>query len=96
MATIKMINKDALIPIQIGAGFVQKIQSVLLTLVNERTEQELEAYQKHVTEQQDLPEPWMEHMHLLIVILSELDKAAEAGGFTSERSVDDVINEADS
>jgi hypothetical protein len=96
MATIKMLKKDALIPIQIGAGFVQKIQSVLLALVNDRTEQELETYQKHLEQQEDFSEPWMENIHLLVVLISELDKSSQANNLTVDRTVDDAINESES
>lgn len=96
MSTIKVIKKDALIPLQVGTGFLQKIQSVLLALVSERTEQELELYQKLATEQQEFPEPWMDNLHLLMVLISELDRSAEANGLTMEKDVDDAISESES
>jgi hypothetical protein len=96
MSTIKLLKKDAIIPVQIGAGFIQKLQSMLMSLVDERTEQELEIFKKLAENGQELSEPWMEHVQLLMILLNEIDKAAEANGFTYESSVDDAINQQES
>ena len=40
-STVKMLKKDALVPITIGTGFIQKLQSMLMTLLADRTEEEI-------------------------------------------------------
>jgi hypothetical protein len=96
MATVKMLKKDALIPLQVGTGFVQKIQSMLMALVDERSPEDIEILQKLAQSGQELPEPWMEHIQVLMILLNELDKSAEANGMTVEKSVDDAISEQES
>ena len=96
MSTLKMLKKDAIIPLQIGSGFVQKIQSMLITLIDERSPEDIELLQKLAESGQEPTEPWMEHIQILMILLNELDKSAEANGMTVEKSVDDVINEQES
>lgn len=87
--TIKMLKKDAVIPINVGTGFFQKLNSMLIYLVEQQTEEEIKLFETLVKENKELPEPWMENMHTLIALLSELEKSADANGMMYDKSVDD-------
>lgn len=93
MNTVKMLKHDALIPIKFGTGFVQRLQSMMMSLASQRTEEEIQLFQKLLKEGQELPEAWMEHIETLSILLKEIDQSAEANGFIIEKSIDDLINE---
>lgn len=95
-STVKMLKKDALVPITIGTGFIQKLQSMLMSLIADRTEEEINLLQQLAEQEQELPEPWMEHIQLLMVLLNELDASAQTNGFVIEKSVDELTTESDS
>ena len=95
MATIKMLKKDAQVPIVVGAGFIQKLQSMLFALIAERTEDEMAVLQKLIEQGQEPAEPWMDHIQTLMALLNELDNAAIANGFTVDKEIDDVISESE-
>lgn len=92
-ATIKMIKKDAAIPITIGAGFFQKLQSILLYLTEEKTDEELVHFKTLSEKGEDFPEPWMDHLLTMIILTKELENAAELNNMIVNTSVDDAINQ---
>lgn len=96
MATVPMIKKDAQISITIGTGFMKKIQSLFLTLVTERTEEEMESYKKYVESNEEFPETWMENIHTLLILLQQLEQSAIDNNQTYEVDVDDAISQQES
>ncbi len=44
MSNIKMIKQDAAIQVVISSGFLQKIQAIVVHMVNERTDEELTTF----------------------------------------------------
>ncbi len=88
---IKMLKSDAMIPITIGAGFFQKLTSALIYLVDQHSEEEMKLLQTLMSENKELPEPWMENIQTLMVLLAELEKSAEANGFMYDQSLDDDL-----
>lgn len=91
--TLKMIKKDASIPVTIGAGFFQKLQSVLLYLTEERTDEELNHFKTLSEKGEEFPEPWMDHLFTMIILTRELENAAESNNMTVNSSIDDAINQ---
>jgi RIO-like serine/threonine protein kinase len=87
---IKMVKSDAVIPINIGAGFMQKLTSVLISLADQQTEEEMLLLQKLMNEGKELPEPWMENIFTLIVLLKDIEMSAEKNGFTYEKTLDEI------
>jgi len=87
---IKMVKSDAVIPINIGAGFMQKLTSVLVSLADQQTEEEMLLLQKLMNEGKELPEPWMENIFTLIVLLKDIEMSAEKNGFTYEKTLDEI------
>lgn len=64
--SITMMKKDAVINLQIGTGFLSKIQQVLSGLVSERTTEELDEFSKLVQKgETTFPEQWMDHIFTL-------------------------------
>ena len=86
---IKLLKKDALIPINVGTGFFQKLTSVMISLIEQQTEEEINTFRVLLDEKKDLPEPWMENIQTMIVLLSELEKSADDNGLMYEKSIDE-------
>ena len=87
---IKMIKSDAVIPVSIGAGFMQKLTAVLVSLADQQTEEEMLLLQKLMNEGKELPEPWMENIFTLMVLVKDIEISAEKNGFTYEKTIDEI------
>ena len=92
-----MIKPDAVVKIEIGSGFLEQLQIVLLDLINAKTDQEIlalsEAIGKYNETQEDFPEQWMENIFVITKLISEIEKALVSQGFTYEKELEDTIEE---
>lgn len=90
MSTLKMIKHDAIVKIEIGTGFLQKLQRVFIFLASELNAEQLELYKK-VAEtkkpEEDFPEEWMDQLTTISVLLKEIETKAEEQGFTYEEEI---------
>lgn len=89
MPLVKTIKKDAQIPVVIGAGFFQKLQQLLFSILENKSEEELNQYSEHVTKNEEFSEPWMDNLHTIVILLREIEMSAEKHQMVSESSVDD-------
>lgn len=72
---IKMLKKDAVLPINISTGFYLRCKAVANFLVEGKTSEEMAtAYEKIKTEKID--EAWIAHLETLLVLCAEFDKQA--------------------
>ena len=73
---IQYIPKDALIPIQVGAGFLQRLQKALIFLAADRTEEQIELLQEKI--QKGLVEEgsWMYHFETIQTLVSNIEQTA--------------------
>lgn len=85
-----MIKQDAIIKIEIGTGFLQKLQKLFVFLASELTAEQLELYKK-VAEtkkpEEDFPEEWMDQLTTISVLLREIETKADEQGFTYEEEI---------
>lgn len=88
MANVTMIKKDALINLQIGTGFLQKLQQVLVSLTEGRTEEELQNF-KDLAESKapEFPEIWMENIITVATIINEIEQSAIKQGQTYDQEM---------
>ena len=91
MEKVKMIKHDAVIDIKIGTGFLQKLQKMLLFMTIDLTPEDMELYKKLNENNEELTEPWMEHLTTLSILLKEIETKAEEQGFTYEGDISDTI-----
>lgn len=77
-----MIKQDAIVKIEMGAGFIERLQQLLFFLVASVTPEELEEYKKLLESKEELTEPWMEHITTLAVLIKEFEEKANQQGFT--------------
>jgi hypothetical protein len=72
MSEIHYLPKDAVVPVEVGAGLLFRLQKLLLFLVHDKTKEELEELKERV-EKNDVPEDsWMFHyitIHSFITIV---------------------------
>ena len=86
-----MIKHDAIIDIKIGTGFLQKLQKMLLFMTIDITPEDMELYKELTEKNEELTEPWMEHLSTLSILLKEIETKAEEQGFTYEGDISDTI-----
>jgi hypothetical protein len=95
--TITLLKKDAIITLQVGTGFLQKLQGTLTGLASERTPEEMKAFQEMLEKgETDFPEDWMDHMFVISTLVHGLEKEAINQGHTYEADVDSVISTSES
>ncbi len=92
-----MIKPDAVVKVEIGSGFLQKLQMVVLDLFDSKTEEEVqglkEAIENHRNNDEDFPEQWMENIYVMTTLISEIEKAIIKEGFTYEKDIDEFTEE---
>lgn len=94
--TITMMKKDAVVNIQVGSGFLQRVQQVLTKLISEQNPEELEEFKALVAEgKYEFPEEWMNHVFTLSSFVSYIEMEAIKQGATYEQQLEDT-NTADS
>jgi len=81
---IKTINHDAIVKIEIGTGFLQKLQQTFLYLAKDLTPEQLEKYKTEAENNQEFSEDWMQPVTTLSVLLKEIEQKAEEQGFVKE------------
>lgn len=96
MEKVKMIKHNAVIDIKIGTGFLQKLQKMLLFVTMDITPEQMELYKILTEKNEELTEPWMDHLTTLSILLKEIETKAEEQGFTYEGDIADTINPVES
>ena len=90
MSNIKMIKQDAAIQVTFGSGFIQKIQAIVVHMVNERTDEELAEFQRQAVAIEELTLDWMEHLSTMMLLMNEIEIQAEEQGFTYDADINQL------
>jgi hypothetical protein len=90
MSNIKMIKQDASIQVTFGSGFIQKIQAIVVHMVNERTDEELAEFQRQAVAKEELTLDWMEHLSTMMLLMNEIEIQAEEQGFTYDADINQL------
>lgn len=83
---ITFIKKNAVIPINIGASFISRLQQAMIFLTEDKTDEEVELFKKSLETRSPL-EGWMLHTETLALLIKEIEDSALNGGFTVEQEV---------
>jgi hypothetical protein len=87
--TVTMMKKDAIINIQIGTGFLQKMQQVVAGLVSQHTKEEIDSFNELIKKgETEFSEEWMDHLFILSAFVHLVEKEAISQGATFEKQVD--------
>lgn len=73
---VQYIPKDAQIPIQIGSAFLQRLQKLLLFILEDKTDEDLAELTKHVTNQTIPEDSWMYHYQTLQILILTIEQTA--------------------
>jgi hypothetical protein len=96
MSEITMIKKDASVNITMGTGFILKIQQMLPHLIENVTSEQIAEYKKLLEEGvEDFPEPWMEHVKTLTILISTIEIEAVKQGATYKENIDTPTPQGD-
>lgn len=87
MTTVKTIKHDAIVKIEIGTGFLEKLQKVFLYLAKDLTQEQLEKYKNEAENQEEFSEDWMQPITTISVLLKEVEQKAEEQGFVTEQEI---------
>lgn len=87
MSTMRLLKNDAIVKIEIGSGFMQRLQRIFLHLAKDLTQEQLEAYRELAEKKEPFTEDWMEHITTLTVLLKEIESKAIEQGLTYEEPV---------
>lgn len=85
-----MIKQDAAIQVTFGSGFIQKIQAIVVHMVNERTDEELAEFQRQAVAKEELTLDWMEHLSTMMLLMNEIEIQAEEQGFTYDADINQL------
>jgi hypothetical protein len=96
MDKVKMIKKEAVIKIEIGTAFLQKIQKLFYYITANAGIEDIKRYEELAKNNQPFDEDWMEHLTTISSLLRELEENADKQGFIYEEDLQNVIPSADS
>jgi len=85
-----MIKSDAAIQVTFGSAFIQKIQAIVVHMVNERTDEELTEFQRLAVAKEELTLDWMEHLSTMMLLMNEIETKAEEQGFTFDADINQL------
>lgn len=91
--TVEMIRKDAVIPIEIGAGFYARLQHLLAFMVQDRTEEEIKEMQEALNSNVIKPDSWHYHYNTMLSMCQALDKQAQDLKLTVSVPIDNLISQ---
>jgi hypothetical protein len=95
MQKVTVIKKDATTDITIGTGFLGALQKLLYFILADKTEEELSKYkeevEKHKTVQETCSQEWMDHVKVLSVFISSVEKKMIDENKTEEKEMLDTI-----
>lgn len=73
---IHYIPKDAVIPIEIGSGYLQRLQKGLLFMMENKTPEEIEELKLQLSNNTIVDDTWMYHYQTLISLVMAIEQAA--------------------
>ena len=62
MNKVKVVDQNAIIKLEVGTGFLQKLQQVMLYLANQFNDDNLDQYKKCIETKEPFPEEFMDHI----------------------------------
>lgn len=97
MSKVTMIKNDAVVSIQVSAGFLAKIQKMMIGIISEKSSEEIEQFKKEVedlkkesaenVQNKELSEDWMESLYTLTLLVTEIEKTLIKEGHTYEEEI---------
>jgi hypothetical protein len=92
MSTIKLIKKDAIIKLEIGTGFIEKLHRIITKTAESVKEEDIQKFKEHVSKNETLPETWMETIAVISSLVKLIETKAEEQGHIEEMSLAEYLN----
>jgi len=98
LPSVKVIQKDAIIKLEIGTSIIEKLQEVLGYFAKQITQEQIDKYSVEVADydkisrkEKEFTEEWMAPVTTLSFFLKEIQNQADLQGFTKESNLEDYI-----
>lgn len=98
LPSVKVIQKDAIIKLEIGTGIIERLQEVLGYFAKKITQEQIDKYSVEVVDydkisrkEKEFSEEWMTPVTTLSFFLKEIENQADLQGFTKENKLEDYI-----
>jgi hypothetical protein len=92
---VTKIKADAIVSVQIGTGFLQKLQKIMVQLIADKSVEDLDELKVAIEEfeknKQEFPEDWMDNLYTLTLLVREIESNLIKDGHTYEEE----LNEGD-
>lgn len=92
MSVIKIIKKEAVVKIELGTAFIEKLQNILTRTAESVTEEEIQNFKKLLSNNEPLTEHWMNTIATVSALLKLIETKAEEQGFIEDVNLDDYLN----
>lgn len=98
LPSVKVIQKDAIIKLEIGTSIIEKLQEVLEYFAKQITQEQIDKYSVEAADydkisrkEKEFTEEWMAPVTTLSFFLKEIQNQADLQGFTKETNLEDYI-----
>lgn len=89
MGIIKVIKSDAIVNIEIGTGFLQKLQKVYFYMIQQLTPEQIEMYNKCAEGNLEFPDEIMDYVMTMTVLIKEIEEKANSLGLVTDQEIPD-------
>lgn len=77
-----LIKKDAKIPISLGVGFILRLQQLMVSLLIDRSKEEIQELNRLIDENKIPEDTWMFHYATIGILVSAIEQSAINSGLT--------------
>ena len=89
---IPHLNKDAIVSVQLGTGFVQQLAAIIPILIEGKSQEELASIEKLIQDKQPLA-PWMASIATIQVLIKTVFEEAEKVGMVQYKPLKEGLGE---
>lgn len=89
---IPHLNKDAIVSVQLGTGFVQQLAGIIPVLIEGKSQKELASIEKLIQDKQPLA-PWMASIATIQVLIKTVFEEAEKIGMVEYKPLKESLGE---
>lgn len=75
--TLYYIKPDAVFPVEIGTGYLQRLQKLSLSLLQDKSEAEIKELSELIKENKVQPDTWQFHYETIAMFMKAAEQAAQ-------------------
>ncbi len=81
---VKVFKNDALIKIEVGVGFIRKLQDILMYFVTSVNQDQMLEYKNLIENSKPFTEPWMDHLTTITSLINHIEEKAIEQNLTDD------------